>query len=124
MAHGHHSPGFLKLVNEARGRVRETSVHQVRKRMENASPFFLVDTREESEFAQGRLPGAIHLSKGIIEREIERRIPDKQAPIVLYCGGGYRSVLAAENLQKMGYENVESMDGGWRGWTEAGYLTE
>jgi rhodanese-related sulfurtransferase len=122
--HHHHSPGFLKLVGEAKARVRETDVHDVKSRIENGFQFFLVDTREESEYAQGRLPGAIHICKGIIERDIEHRIPDKNAAIVLYCGGGYRSALAAENLQKMGYENVESMDGGWRGGTEAGFPTE
>lgn len=112
------------LVKDAKSRVRETDVHEVRKRIESGFQFILVDTREESEYARGRLPGAVHLSKGVIERDIERRIPDKRARIVLYCGGGYRSALAADNLQKMGYENVESMDCGWRGWVEAGYSTE
>jgi rhodanese-related sulfurtransferase len=120
----HHSPGFLKLVGEAKARVRETDVHDAKSRIEKGLQFFLVDTHEESEYAREPLPGAIHISKGIIERDIEHRIPDKNAPIVLYCGGGYRSALAAENLQKMGYENVESMEGGWRGWTEAGFPTE
>lgn len=124
MAHGHHSPGFLRLVNEAKKQVKETKVEEVRKRFQNGPAFILIDTREESEYAKGRLPGAIHLSKGVIERDIEARIPDKKAPLVLYCGGGFRSALAAENLQKMGYENVESMDGGWRGWLAAGYPTE
>lgn len=124
MAHGHHSPGFLKLVNEAKKQVKETNVEEVRKRFLNGPAFILVDTREESEYAKGRLPGAIHLSKGVIERDIVARIPDKKAPLVLYCGGGFRSALAAENLKKMGYENVESMDGGWRGWLAAGYPTE
>ncbi|HEV2386917.1 MAG TPA: rhodanese-like domain-containing protein [Candidatus Acidoferrales bacterium] len=122
--HPHHSAGFLKLVDEARKRIRETDVHDVRKRQAASRKFFLVDTREESEYARGRLPGAMHISKGVIERDIEQLIPDKNAPIVLYCGGGFRSVLAAENLQKMGYRNVESMDGGWRGWNAAGYPTE
>jgi rhodanese-related sulfurtransferase len=119
----HHAPGFLRLVNEAKERIRETDVHEVKKRLEARQTFFLVDTREESEWARGHLPGAIHLSKGVIERDIEHRIPDKAATIVLYCGGGFRSALAAENLQKMGYQNVISMDGGWRGWLEAGYPT-
>lgn len=122
--HPHHSPGFLKIVDEARKHVRETNVREVKERLDAGQRFFLVDTREESEYARGRLPGAMHISKGVIERDIERSIPDKNASIVLYCGGGFRSVLAAENLQKMGYENVESMDGGWRGWNEAGYPTE
>jgi rhodanese-related sulfurtransferase len=122
--HPHHSPAFLKLVDETRKRVRETNVREVKQRLDAGRKFFLVDTREESEYARGRLPGALHISKGVIERDIERLIPDKGASIVLYCGGGFRSVLAAENLQKMGYSSVESMDGGWRGWNEVGYPTE
>lgn len=122
--HHHHSPGFLKLINDARPRVQETNVPEVKARLDRRDKFLLVDVREESEWARGRLPGAIHLSKGIIERDIETTIPDKGAPIVLYCGGGFRSVLVAENLQKMGYSNVISMDGGWRGWLEAGYPVE
>jgi rhodanese-related sulfurtransferase len=116
----HHSPGFLALVVEAKRRIRETTVPAVKERIDRGAAFHLVDTREESEWQRGHLPGAIHLGKGIIERDIEQRIPDKAAPIVLYCGGGFRSALAADNLQKMGYTNVESMDGGYRGWTEAG----
>lgn len=119
-----HSAGFLKLVNEAKSRVKETDVHAVKKQMDAGEKFYLVDTREDSEWNNGRLPGAIHLCKGIIERDVEKTIPDKSAEIVLYCGGGFRSVLAAENLQRMGYTNVISMDGGWRGWNEAGYPTE
>jgi len=119
-----HSPGFLKLVDDARRRVRENGVADVKRKLDAGERFHLVDVREESEFGRGHLPGAIHLSKGIIERDIEKAIPDKSAPIVLYCGGGFRSVLAADNLQKMGYSNVISMDGGWRGWTEAGYPGE
>ncbi len=118
-----HSPGFLKLVEDAKMRIREASVHEVKRRLEAGEKFHVVDVREESEWARGHLPGAIHLSKGIIERDIEQKIPGSSAPIVLYCGGGYRSALAADNLQKMGYTNVVSMDGGWRGWTEAGYPT-
>lgn len=122
--HRHHSPAFLKLINDARPRVQETNVPDVKAQLDRRDKFLLVDVREESEWARGRLPGAIHLSKGIIERDIETTIPDKGAPIVLYCGGGFRSVLVAENLQKMGYTNVFSMDGGWRGWLEAGYPVE
>jgi rhodanese-related sulfurtransferase len=118
-----HSPGFLKLVNDAKTRVKETDIHAVKKQVDAGEEFYLVDTREESEWARGHLPKAIWLGKGIIERDIEQRIPDKNARIVLYCGGGFRSALAADNLQKMGYTNVISMDGGWRGWTEAGYPT-
>ncbi len=116
-----HSPAFLKLVEDAKTRIRETNVHEVKKQLDAGEKFILVDVREESEWARGHLPGTIHLSKGIIERDIEQRVPDKNAPLVLYCGGGFRSALAADNLQKMGYTNVVSMDGGWRGWTEAGY---
>ncbi|HLW78816.1 MAG TPA: rhodanese-like domain-containing protein [Terriglobia bacterium] len=119
-----HSPAFLKLVAEAKSRVRETDVAGVRRQIERGEKFHLVDVREESEYARGRLPGAIHLSKGVIERDIEAAIPDHAAPIVLYCGGGYRSALAADNLQKMGYTNVLSMDGGWRVWVEAGHPTQ
>ena len=120
----HHSPGFLKLVDEVRPHVRETNVREVKERLDRRDRFHLVDVREESEFARGHLPGAIHLSKGIIERDIETTIPDRSAPIVLYCGGGFRSVLVAENLQRMGYTNVLSMDGGWRDWVEAGHPVE
>jgi len=116
-----HSPAFLKLVEDAKTRVRESNVHEVKKRLEAGEKFILVDVREESEWARGHLPGAIHLGKGIIERDIEQRIPDRSAPLVLYCGGGFRSALAADNLQKMGYTNVLSMDGGWRDWTQSGY---
>jgi rhodanese-related sulfurtransferase len=119
-----HAPGFLKLVAEAKKRVRETNPQEVKQRLDAGEEFHLVDVREESEFARGRLPGAVHLSKGVIERDIERAIPDRAAPIVLYCGGGFRSALAAENLQRMGYTNVISMDGGWSGWFEAGYPVE
>jgi rhodanese-related sulfurtransferase len=120
----HHSPGFLKLVEEVRARVQEISIEDVHRKIAAGERFYLIDVREESEFASGRLPGAIHLSKGVIERDIERVIPDQSAPIILYCGGGYRSVLAAENLQRMGYRNVASMCGGWRAWCAAGLPTE
>jgi len=119
-----HSAGFLKLVNEAKSRVKETDVHAVKKQMDAGEKFYLVDTREDSEWNNGRLPGAVHLCKGIIERDIEKTIPEKNAKVVLYCGGGFRSALAADNLQRMGYTNVISMDGGWRGWHKAGSPTE
>ena len=116
-----HPPRFLKIVNDAKTRVRETNVEKVKKKMDSGERFLLVDVREESEFAKDHLPGAIHLGKGIIERDIEARVPDLDAEIVLYCGGGFRSTLAADNLQKMGYTNVISMDGGIRDWREKGY---
>jgi rhodanese-related sulfurtransferase len=118
-----HSPGFLKLVADSKKRVRETNVQEVKKQLDAGKRFYLVDVREDSEWARGRLPGALHLSKGIIERDIEQAIPDKNTPIVLYCGGGFRSALAADSLQKMGYTNVLSMDGGWKGWLDAGFPT-
>lgn len=118
-----HSPQFLKLVQDAKQRVRETNVPEVKKRIDAGEKMILVDVREDSEWARGHLPGAVHLGRGIIERDIERSVPDTGAKLVLYCGGGFRSALVADNLQKMGYTNVESMDGGWRGWTEAGLPT-
>ena len=118
-----HAPEFLKLVADAKARVRETNVQEVKKRLDAKETFTLVDVREDSEWAKGHVPAAIHLGKGIIERDIENAIPAKTTPIVLYCGGGYRSALAADSLQKMGYTNVTSMDGGWRGWTDAGFPT-
>lgn len=120
MAH-HHAAGFLNLVNDAKKRVKEENFRDTKKRMDAGEEFILVDTREESEWARGHLPGAIHISKGVIERDIEKKVPDKDATIVLYCGGGFRSALVADNLQKMGYRNVISMDGGWRGWSEANF---
>jgi rhodanese-related sulfurtransferase len=120
MAH-QHPPRFLKIVDDARTRVRETNVDEVKKKIDGGAKFVLVDVREESEFAKDHLPGAIHLGKGVIERDIEARVPDPGAEIVLYCGGGFRSALAADNLQKMGYTNVISMDGGIRDWREKGY---
>ena len=119
-----HTPGFLKIVEDARSRVRELTVDDVKKKLDRGEKFHLVDVREESEWAKGHLPRAEHLGKGIIERDIETRIPDATAEIILYCGGGFRSALAADALQKMGYTNVWSMDGGWRGWTEAGLPVE
>jgi rhodanese-related sulfurtransferase len=113
-----HAPRFLKIVDDAKSRIKETSVDEVKKKLDRGEKFTLVDVREESEFAQDHLPGAIHLGKGVIERDVEARIPDLDTPIVLYCGGGFRSALAADTLQKMGYINVLSMDGGVRGWRE------
>src|ERR1700680_2924027 len=106
-----HPPRFLKIVDDAKTRVRETTVHKVKARMDRGEKFVLVDVREESEFAKDHLPGAIHLGKGVIERDIEARVPDLNTEMVLYCGGGFRSALAADNLQTMGYKNVISMDG-------------
>src|ERR1700704_5981319 len=120
MAH-QHTPRFLKIVDDAKKRVRETTVDEVKAKMDRGEQFFLVDVREESEYSKDHLPGAIHLGKGIIERDIEERVPQLNAPLVLYCGGGYRSALAADNLQKMGYTNVLSMDGGIRGWREKNF---
>src|ERR1700683_933231 len=119
MAH-QHPARFLKIVNDAKTRVRETNAEEVKRRIDSSDTFLLVDVREESEFAQDHLPGAIHLGKGIIERDIEARVPDLNAEMVLYCGGGFRSALAADNLQKMGYTKVISMDGGWRGAAQDG----
>jgi len=118
-----HAPQFLKLVQETRPRVKETNVPDVKRRIDAGEKMLLVDVREDHEWAKGHLPGAVHMGRGLIERDIEQKIPDTDTKLVLYCGGGYRSVLVADNLQKMGYTNVESMDGGWRGWTEAGLPT-
>jgi len=115
-----HNPGFLKLVDQARTRVKECTVADVQRRMARGEKFHFVDVREDHEFAKDHAKGACHLGKGIIERDIEAMIPEKQAPIVLYCGGGFRSVLAADALQQMGYTKVVSMDGGIRAWKEAG----
>ena len=119
-----HSPQFLKLVSEAKTRVRETNVADVKQRIESGEKFLLVDVREDNEWANGHLPGAVHMGRGIIERDIETQVPETARKIILYCGGGFRSALVADNLQKMGYTNVESMDGGWRGWSEAGLPTD
>src|SRR5215831_2771954 len=107
-----HSPRFLKIVADAKSRIRELTVDQVKARLDRGEKFHLVDVREESEWAKDHVTGAVHLGKGVIERDIEQRLPDSSAEIVLYCGGGFRSALAADNLQKMGYANVISMDGG------------
>jgi rhodanese-related sulfurtransferase len=119
-----HSEAFVRLVNESRTRIKETNVAEVRKRLDVGEKFTLVDVREDNEWSRGHIPGAVHLGRGIIERDIEHHYPEKSVELVLYCGGGYRSAMSADNLQKMGYTNVSSMDGGWRGWTEAGYPTE
>ena len=116
-----HSPGFLKIVADAKKRIRETTIDDVKAKLDRGEKFLLVDVREESEYAADHLPGATHLGKGVIERDVEARVPDHDTPIVLYCGGGFRSALAADNLQKMGYTNVLSMDGGVRGWREKGF---
>jgi rhodanese-related sulfurtransferase len=118
-----HSSQFLKLVNDAKKHIKQTNVADVKRRMDAGEKFVLVDVREDNEWAKGHLPSAIHLGKGIIERDIEQVVSDPNAKVILYCGGGFRSAIAAENLQKMGYTNVESMDGGWKGWLEAGLPT-
>ena len=120
MAH-QHSPRFLAIVDDAKKRVRETTVDQIHARIKNGDKFVLVDVREDNEYAKDHLPRAIHLGKGVIERDIEQRVPNTSAEIILYCGGGFRSAMAADNLQKMGYTNVISMDGGIREWREKGY---
>jgi rhodanese-related sulfurtransferase len=119
-----HSKGFLEIVNDAKRRVRETDVAAIWARVSRGEQFHLIDVREDNEWERGHLPGARHLGKGIIERDVEQAIPDPDAEIVLYCGGGYRSVLAADALQRMGYRNVASMDGGYRGWVAAGHPVE
>lgn len=115
-----HSPGFLALATEAKKRVKELSVRDVADKIKRGDAFHFIDVREDGEWAEGRARGAIHLGRGVIERDIELKIPDLGAEIVLYCGGGFRSALAAESLAKMGYRNVASMDGGIRAWREAG----
>ena len=119
-----HTPQFLKIVNDAKTRIKVLTIDDVRRKQEKGERFTLIDVREDHEWAKGHLPGAVHLGKGIIERDVETKFPDTGAELVLYCGGGFRSALAADNLQKMGYTNVHSMDGGYRGWTEAGLKTE
>ena len=114
------APGFLKIVTDAKTRIRECTIDEMIVRRASAEKFLLVDVREESEWTAGHIPGAIHLGKGIIERDVETKIPDSATPLVLYCGGGFRSALTADNLQKMGYTNVISMDGGMRGWKDKG----
>jgi rhodanese-related sulfurtransferase len=119
-----HSKGFLDIVNDAKTRIRETTPEEVRRRQETGDRFHLIDVREDGEWVRGRALGAMHMGKGVIERDIERAIPNRNEEIILYCGGGYRSALAADTLTKMGYRNVASMDGGWKRWKELGYPTE
>jgi rhodanese-related sulfurtransferase len=119
-----HSPAFLAIVDDARTRIRECGITDVRARLDRGERFHLIDVREDGEFAVDRAAGARHIGRGVLERDVETLIPDKNAPIVLYCGGGFRSALAADNLQKMGYTNVVSMDGGIRAWREAGFAIE
>ena len=118
-----HSPGFLKLVDDAKSRVREISVDEARKKLETGKAR-LIDVREESEWAAGHVRGADYLGRGVLERDVEQKVPDKNAELILYCGGGFRSALSADNLQKMGYTNVASMAGGWREWTGKGFPVE
>lgn len=118
-----HSPQFLKLVNDAKTRVKETNVAAVKQRLAAGEEFTIVDVREDNEWAKGHIPSAVHMGRGVIERDIEQKIPDTNVTLILYCGGGFRSALVADNLQKMGYRKVESMDGGWRGWLAAGLPT-
>ena len=115
-----HSPGFLAIVNDAKSRIKETDIAGYKAMLERGEAPVLVDTREESEYKAGHVKGAVHLSKGVIERDIEQRFPDKSTKLVLYCGGGYRSALVADNLQKMGYKDAISLDGGWRALKESG----
>ena len=119
-----HNPGFMNLEEQAKQRVRECTVSDVKAKLDRAEPFQFVDVREDNEYEQDHAAGAIHLGKGVIERDVETVIPNKQEPIVLYCGGGYRSVLAADSLRQMGYTNVISMDGGITAWRGAGYPIE
>lgn len=119
-----HSPGFLKLANDAKSRVRENTPEDVRRKQQASDHFFFIDVREDNEWQTGHAAGAMHMGKGIIERDVERAIPDHDAEIVLYCGGGFRSAIAADALQRMGYKNVISMDGGWKRWRELGYPIE
>ena len=119
-----HSPQFLKLVNEAKKRVKETNVEDVKRRMDSGEKFLLVDVREDNEWEKGHVPEAVHMGRGVIERDIETQVPETSTKMILYCGGGFRSALVADNLQKMGYTNVESMDGGWKGWVAAGLPTK
>jgi rhodanese-related sulfurtransferase len=120
----HHSPAFLAIVNEARPRVRELTVAQTRERLAANPHAHLIDVREDLEWSNGHAAGAQHLGKGVIERDVETQFPDKSVELILYCGGGFRSILAADALQHMGYTNVCSMDGGWRAWREAGAPTD
>ena len=119
-----HNPGFVKLVEQAKQRIKECSIAEVKAKLDRGEPFHFIDVREDHEFAKDHARGARHLGRGILERDIETEIPDKQAEIILYCGGGFRSALATDSLQQMGYSNVRSMEGGIRAWREAGYPLE
>ena len=119
-----HSPEFLKLVHDAKSRIRQTTPEEVKARLDKGERLLLVDTREDNEWEKGHIAGALHMGKGIIERDIEAAIPNRDREIILYCGGGFRSALAADNLRIMGYKNVVSMGGGWRTWKELGYPIE
>jgi rhodanese-related sulfurtransferase len=123
-AQHHHTPGFLAIVNDAKSRVRQLTIDEYRRRAAAGEPWVLVDVREDHEWAKSRLPGAIHMSKGVIERDVESTLADKATPIMCYCGGGFRSALVCDNLQRMGYTNVVSMDGGYRGWVAKGLAVE
>ncbi|MGL5289608.1 MAG: rhodanese-like domain-containing protein [Aeromonas sp.] len=120
----HHNPRFLALVDEIRTRIRETDVHQIKGWQDEGHAFHLLDVREESEWAKGHVPNAIYLGRGVIERDIETRFPDLDSELYLYCGGGFRSILAADALQQMGYRRVVSVNGGFKGWLEARYPVE
>ncbi|HHQ4478336.1 TPA: rhodanese-like domain-containing protein [Aeromonas veronii] len=120
----HHNPRFLALVDGIRSRITETDVHRIKRWQDEGRTFHLIDVREESEWAKGHLPGARYLGRGVIERDIETQFPDLETELYLYCGGGFRSILAADNLQQMGYRKVISVDGGFRGWCDAGYPVE
>ena len=119
-----HAPGFLAIVNDAKARIPEVSIADVQARLAAGRDVRLIDVREDREWDAGRIAGAQHLGKGVIERDIEDRVPDKEAEVILYCGGGYRSLLAGDALRQMGYTRVSSMAGGWRGWIDAGGKTE
>ena len=119
-----HNPGFLKFVDDAKSRIRQTDINGYKNMLASGEKLLLVDTREESEWTAAHAAGAMHISKGVIERDIETKVPDKNTKIVLYCGGGFRSALAADALQKMGYANVISLDGGWRAWQQSGMPIE
>ncbi len=124
MAAKHHNPGFLAIVNDAKSRIRQIDIAEYKKMRERGEQFLLIDTREDNEWTAGHAAGAVHLSKGIIERDIETAVPDHDTKLVLYCGGGFRSAMAADNLQKMGYRNAISLDGGWRAWQAEGLPIE
>ena len=119
-----HNPGFLKLVNESKARIQQTDIEGYKKMLGAGEKPVLIDVREDSEWAAGHAAGALHLGKGIIERDIEAKVPDKSTKMVLYCGGGFRSALAADALQQMGYTSAISLDGGWRAWMQSGMPVE